>query len=110
MSPVLVPPRPARLPPREPPAPDPLDAADEALARVRASLKDATDDEVTGRHEITVNVNTGPAHEHAPRLPQPSAHELSEYVAPVFGWRRLLAVGVTVISGLGAVAHALGWI
>jgi hypothetical protein len=106
MSPVLVPPRPG--PPREPPAPDPLDAADAALARVRAALRDASEDDLdTNRHEIHVTVNT--AQPPPARVPQPSAHDLSEYVAPAVTMPKVLGALVTLAGALGAIAKALGW-
>lgn len=104
MSPVHVPPRPSRGA-RPPEPPDPLDAADETLARVRASLKDATDDEITGKHEITVNVNTVPA---PVRVPQPSAHDLSEYVSPAVSVKQLLAALGALAAAGAALAKALG--
>jgi hypothetical protein len=112
MSTVLVPPRPSSgappRGPREPHTPDPLDAADVALAKVRATLRDANEDEFdTGRHEIHVTVNTAPTP--APRAPQPSVHELDEYVQPTLTLPKALGALATVAGAVGAVGKALGW-
>lgn len=107
----------------EPPPPDPLDAADEALARARASCAqfEYADDfeEITARHEITVNLNgvgsqpdlgradgTGP---HAAL--RPSAEYTAMPAVPMQANRAGLygLVGTLVMAALG-VAHALGWI
>jgi hypothetical protein len=81
------------------PPPDPLDQADAALKRVRDSLKDATDDEVTGRHEITVNVNTAP---------QPSSPDLTPFVQSKPGRAGLVTAVLGLIGSVLAILKAAG--
>lgn len=98
---------------RPPPNPDPLDAAEEALARARRAnnaLRDADDfEDPTGRHEVQpVQVYIqGPTQ--ATREPQPSYHEadvpktdtrVGQLIGALAG---LVAVGV-------AICKALGWL
>lgn len=93
---------------RRPPPPDPIDAADEALARARAAnarLRQADDfDEPTGRHEA-LPPHSMHVHFDVPREALASVHDDAPKKNPVLA---LIAGLGTLVLGLLAVAHALG--
>lgn len=111
--------------PADPPPPDPLDRADAALARTRSACAEFaySDDweEITARHEITVNLNGVGSQPDLGRVDQTgafaAAHVPPATCAPVqhvpmstnsrAGLFGLLATFATTAA---AIAHALGWI
>jgi hypothetical protein len=108
-------------PPRPSAPPDPLDNADAALARTRsrvAELAEADDwDEITARHEITVNVNATGAGSQPDlgRVEQTGQHpalpaDVIPRVPTNGSHAGLLGLLATFATTAAAIAHALGWI
>ena len=111
--------------PPGPPPPDPLDHADAALARARTACAqfEYSDDfeEITARHEITVNVNGVGSQPDLGRVEQtgsqaaihvpPATFEHAPHV-PMAPNGRAGVIGLiaTFATTAAAIAHALGWI
>jgi hypothetical protein len=91
---------------RRPPPPDPIDAADEALARARAAnarFRNADDfEEPTGRHEAQ------PMHFHI-EVPREALASVHDQDIPKKNPVLALIAGIgTLVLGLLATAHVLG--